>query len=71
MGIKTNPQNGLPEPLGTIVLVANFCLGIWNVYSNMRQEVKQAGYDKRQQEILSLLADVKEEIRGETNESTD
>lgn len=68
---KTNPQNGLPEPLGTVVLIANFCLGIWNVYSNMRQETKQSGYDKRQQEIVALLEEVKSEIRGEKNEVAD
>ena len=52
---RTNPQNNLPEPLGVIVLLANFCFGLWNVYSNLRQESKQAGYDKRQQKILQLL----------------
>lgn len=57
---RTNPQNGLPEPLGTLVLIANFCLGLWNAYSNMRQETKQAGYDKRQQEIIALLKEAKE-----------
>lgn len=59
--LKTNPQNGLPEPLGTIVLIANFCLGVWNAYSNMRQEAKQEQYDKTQQEILSLLRRAKED----------
>lgn len=63
---KTNPQNGLPEPLGTIVLVANFCLGIWNVYSNMRQETKQSVYDKRQKEIMEMLKDLKSDIGGVT-----
>lgn len=58
--LKTNPQNGLPEPLGTIVLIANFCLGVYNAYSNMRQELKQAQYDRTQQEILSLLRQAKE-----------
>lgn len=59
--LKTNPQNGLPEPLGTIVLIANFCLGVYNAYSNMRQESKQEQYDKTQQEILSLLRQAKED----------
>lgn len=59
--LKTNPQNGLPEPLGTIVLIANFCLGVYNAYSNMRQEAKQEQYDKTQQEILSLLRQAKED----------
>lgn len=59
--LKTNPQNGLPEPLGTIVLIANFCLGVYNAYSNMRQESKQAQYDRTQQEILSLLRQAKED----------
>ena len=58
--LKTNPQNGLPEPLGTIVLIANFCLGMYNAYSNIRQEAKQEQYDKTQQEILSLLRQAKE-----------
>lgn len=59
--LKTNPQNGLPEPLGTIVLIANFCLGMYNAYSNIRQEAKQEQYDKTQQEILSLLRQAKED----------
>lgn len=37
------------------MILANFCFGLWNVYSNMRQETKLSAYDKRQQEILSLL----------------
>ncbi len=53
--MQRNPQNNLPEPLGIIVILANFCFGLWNVYSNMRQETKLSAYDKRQQEILSLL----------------
>lgn len=57
---KMNPQNNLPEPMGTIVLLANFCFGLWNVYSNMRQEGKQEKYDKRQQEIIDLLKEAKE-----------
>ena len=59
--LKTNPQNGLPEPLGTIVLIANFCLGMYNAYSNMRQEAKQEQYDKTQQQILLLLRQAKED----------
>ncbi len=57
--MQRNPQNNLPEPLGILVILANFCFGLWNVYSNMRQETKQAVYDKRQQEIMSLLAELK------------
>lgn len=62
---RTNPQNNLPEPLGVIVLLANFCFGLWNVYSNLRQESKQAGYDKRQQKILQLL-DAATQKKGES-----
>ena len=57
--MQRNPQNNLPEPLGILVILANFCFGLWNVYSNMRQETKQAVYYKRQQEIMSLLAELK------------
>lgn len=57
--MQRNPQNNLPEPLGILVILANFCFGLWNVYSNMRQETKQAVYGKRQQEIMSLLAELK------------
>lgn len=59
---RTNPQNNLPEPLGVIVLLANFCFGLWNVYSNLRQEAKQAGYDKRQEQILKLLEESKQQM---------
>jgi hypothetical protein len=62
--IVRNPQNNLPEPLGTIIIVANFCLGIWNAYSNGRQERNQGIYQKRQQEILDIL-------RGEKRENQD
>lgn len=54
-----------------IVLLANFCFGLWNVYSNIRQESKQAGYDKRQEQILTLLAESKqqmEEYHGPAND---
>lgn len=64
MSCKTNPQNGLPEPLGTIVLAANFCLGLWNVYSNMRQETKQAAYDRRQKEIIGMLKEMQADMKG-------
>lgn len=62
--MQRNPQNNLPEPLGIIVILANFCFGLWNVYSNARQEKKQNLYDKRQQEIISKLASIKAEIGG-------
>lgn len=61
---RINPQNNLPEPLGTVVLLANFAFGLWNVYSNLRQEKTQAVYDKRQQEILEIL-------KGIENNGTD
>jgi hypothetical protein len=62
-----NPQNNLPEPLGTLVIIANFGLGLWNAYSNNRQEKKQSIYDKHQQEIIALL----HKIEGVNNEDTD
>lgn len=62
--MQRNPQNNLPEPLGTIVIVANFCFGLWNVYSNARQEKKQTIYDKRQQDIMSKLDAIKSELGG-------
>lgn len=65
-----NPQNNLPEPLGTIVIVANFCFGLWNVYSNARQEKKQTIYDKRQQDIISKLDAIKSELGGVQNEKS-
>lgn len=66
--MQRNPQNNLPEPLGTIVIVANFCFGLWNVYSNARQEKKQTIYDKRQQDIISKLDAIKSELGGVQNE---
>ena len=57
--MQRNPQNNLPEPLGILVILANYCFGLWNVYSNMRQEAKQFTYDKRQQQIISLLEELK------------
>lgn len=62
--MQRNPQNNLPEPLGTIVILANFCFGLWNMYSNARQEKKQTIYDKRQQEIISRLDAIKSELGG-------
>ena len=69
--MQRNPQNNLPEPLGIIVLLANFCFGLWNVYSNVRQEARQATYDKRQQELVSLIDDLKNDIGGTANGSTE
>lgn len=65
--MQRNPQNNLPEPLGTIVILANFCFGLWNVYSNVRQENKQTIYDKRQQQLIAMLAKLREEIEGGDN----
>lgn len=62
--MQRNPQNNLPEPLGIIVILANFCFGLWNVYSNARQEKKQTIYDKRQQEIITQLDAIKYELGG-------
>lgn len=62
--MQRNPQNNLPEPLGIIVIVANFCFGLWNVYSNARQEKTQTAYDKRQQEIISTLGKIQRDIKG-------
>lgn len=65
-----NPQNNLPEPLGILVILANSCFGLWNVYSNARQEKTQAAYNKRQQEIITMLQSVKltlEERNGKTS----
>lgn len=62
--MQRNPQNNLPEPLETIVILANFCFGLWNVYSNARQEKKQTIYDKRQQDIISKLDAIKSELGG-------
>lgn len=59
--MQRNPQNNLPEPLGIIVLLANFCFGLGNVYSNIRQESKQVVYDKHQKEIINLLEHLKPE----------
>lgn len=69
--MRRNPQNNLPEPLGIIVSLANFCFGLWNVYSNARQEKKQAIYDRRQQEIISRLDAVKSELGGAIHEMPD
>lgn len=63
--MQRNPQNNLPEPLGILVILANFCFGLWNVYSNMRQETRQSAYDKRQEEIICLLEGLKCEREGE------
>lgn len=57
--MERNPQNNLPEPLGILVILANFCFGLWNVYSNARQEKTQAMYDKRQREIITMLQGIK------------
>ncbi len=65
--MQRNPQNNLPEPLGTIVIVANFCFGLWNVYSNARQEKKQTVYDKRQQQLIAMLEDLRRDIEGGAN----
>ena len=62
--MQRNPQNNLPEPLGTIVILANFCFGLWTVYSNARQEKWQTVYDRRQREIISRLEAIKLEIGG-------
>lgn len=62
--MQRNPQNNLPEPLGMIVILANFCFGLWNVYSNARQEKWQTVYDRRQREIISRLEAIKLEIGG-------
>ena len=62
--MQRNPQNNLPEPLGILVILANFCMGLWNVYSNVRQEKTQTIYDRRQREIISRLDAVKSEIGG-------
>lgn len=69
--MQRNPQNNLPEPLGTIVILASFCFGLWNVYSNARQEKKQTIYDKRQQEIISRLETIKLELGGVEREMPD
>lgn len=62
--MQRNPQNNLPEPLGILVILTNFCFGLWNVYSNARQEKTQTMYDKRQQEIISMLQGIKSKIEG-------
>lgn len=69
--MQRNPQNNLPEPLGTIVILANFCFGLWNVYSNARQEKKQTIYDKRQQDIMLKLDAIKSELGGASSEMSD
>ncbi len=62
--MQRNPQNNLPEPLGIIVILANFCFGLWNVYSNARQEKRQSAYDQRQQQLMDMLSKLREEIGG-------
>ena len=62
--MQRNPQNNLPEPLGTIVILANFCLGLWHVYSNVRQEKAQTIYDRRQREIVARLDAIRTELGG-------
>lgn len=62
--MQRNPQNNLPDPLGILVILANFCMGLWNVYSNVRQEKTQVIYDRRQREIISRLDAIKSEIGG-------
>ena len=62
--MQRNPQNNLPEPLGILVILASFCMGLWNVYSNVRQEKTQTIYDRRQREIISRLDAIKSEIGG-------
>lgn len=69
--MQRNPQNNLPEPLGIIVILANFCFGLWNVYSNARQEKTQTIYDKRQQEIITRLDAIKSELGGVNCEKPD
>lgn len=69
--MERNPQNNLPEPLGTIVILANFCFGLWNVYSNLRQEKSQSIYKNRQDEILSILRDLKSEMEVSEIENAD
>lgn len=62
--MQRNPQNNLPEPLGIIVILANFCFGLWNVYSNARQEKRQTAYDQRQQQLMAMLSELREEMGG-------
>lgn len=69
--MQRNPQNNLPEPLGMIVILANFFFGLWNVYSNARQEKTQTIYDRRQREIISRLDAIKSELGGLTVEKPD
>lgn len=69
--MERNPQNNLPEPLGTIVILANFCFGLWNVYSNLRQEKSQSIYKNRQDEILLILRELKSEMEGSEIENAD
>lgn len=64
--MQRNPQNNLPEPLGILVILANFCFGLWNVYSNIRQEKTQSIYDKRQREMIARLESIKSDTGGET-----
>lgn len=57
-------RHGNPEPLWIIVILANFCFGLWNVYSNARQEKRQTAYDQRQQQLIAMLSELREEIGG-------
>lgn len=61
---KINPMNNLPEPLGTIVILANFFIGIYNFYSNNRQEYRLSSFDEKQAEILSILREVKNDAKN-------
>lgn len=56
---RRNPQNGLPEPLGTLVILGSLGLNLWNAYSNARQEKNLAAYDRRQAKIIALLEQCK------------
>jgi hypothetical protein len=49
--------------------VANFCLGIWNAYSNGRQEKNQSVYQRRQQEIMDTLEEIKKNVGGGNNDN--
>lgn len=56
---RRNQQNGLPEPLGTLVILGSLALNLWNAYSNARQEKNLAAYDHRQAKIIELLEQCK------------
>lgn len=38
----------------------NFGIGVYNAYSNNRQEQRQTKYEGRQQEILNILGEMKD-----------